>query len=136
LRRYKVPVREFFATRKLYLTGCLLSDVAENAVSFSNFRHVSNVRVIPKPLCSLTETDFGMARRQRMPYEDSLISELARTFDQPDPRVSVDPCSRTLTEAEVTCDAVCGCARHVPNAWLGRPPPTLNSKWDCSTTIV
>ena len=27
------------------------------------------VCVTPKPLCSLTETDYGVARRQRMPYE-------------------------------------------------------------------
>jgi hypothetical protein len=59
------------------------------------------VCVTPKPLCSLTETDFGMARRQRMPYENPLISEFARCFGQPDLRLSVDPSSKTITEAEV-----------------------------------
>jgi len=60
----------------------------------------------PKPLCSLTETDYGMARRQRMPYEDSLISEFARYFGQPDLRLSVDASSKTITGVEVARDAV------------------------------
>jgi hypothetical protein len=34
----------------------------------------------PKPLCSLTEADYGVARRQRMPYDNPLISEFARYF--------------------------------------------------------
>ncbi len=77
------------------------------------------VCVTPKPLCSLTETDFGMARRQRMPYENPLISEFARCFGQPDLRLSVDPSSKTITEAEVIRDAVCGCARFVAERLVG-----------------
>jgi hypothetical protein len=92
---------------------------------YSCFRRASTMCVTPKPLCAMTETDFGMARWQRMPHEDPLISELARTFGQPDLRLSVDPRSRALTEAEVTREAV-----------SGFPPLTLNSKRDCSTTIV
>jgi hypothetical protein len=77
------------------------------------------VCVTPKPLCSLTEIDFGMARRQRMPYEDPLISEFARYFGQPNLRLSVDPDSRTITEVDVTRDAVCGCARYVAERLVG-----------------
>ena len=73
----------------------------------------------PKPLCSLTEADFGMGRRQRMPYEDPLISEFARYFGQPDLQLSVDPRSRKITGAEVTRDAVCGCARYVAEHLVG-----------------
>ncbi len=77
------------------------------------------VCVTPKPLCSLTEIDFGMARRQRMPYENPLISEFARYFGQPNLRLSVDPDSRTITEVDVTRDAVCGCARYVAERLVG-----------------
>ena len=77
------------------------------------------VCVTPKPLCSLTETDYGMARRQRIPYENPLISEFARYFGQPNLQLTVDPDSRTITAAEVTRDAVCGCARFVAERLVG-----------------
>jgi len=73
----------------------------------------------PKPLCSLTETDYGVTRRQRMPYENPLISEFARYFGQPNLQLSVDPDTRTITGAEVTRDAVCGCARFVAERLVG-----------------
>ena len=77
------------------------------------------VCVTPKPLCSLTETDYGMARRQRMPYDDPLISEFARYFGQPNLQIAVDPQSKTITETQVTRDAVCGCARFVAERLIG-----------------
>jgi len=77
------------------------------------------VCVTPKPLCSLTETDYGMARRQRIPYENPLISEFARYFGQPNLRLSVDPDSKTITGVEVARDAVCGCARFVAERLVG-----------------
>jgi len=73
----------------------------------------------PKPLCSLTETDYGVARRQRMPYDDPLISEFARYFGQPNLRLTVDPETKTITEAVVARDAVCGCARFVAERLVG-----------------
>jgi hypothetical protein len=73
----------------------------------------------PKPLCSLTETDYGVALRQRMPYEDPLISEFARHFGQPDLQLTVDDRSRKITGAHVTRDAVCGCARYVAEHLVG-----------------
>ena len=75
--------------------------------------------VTPKPLCSLTETDYGVARRQRMPYEDPLISEFARWFGKPDLRLTVDPDSKKITAASVSRDAVCGCARYVAERLVG-----------------
>ena len=73
----------------------------------------------PKPLCSLTEHDFGMARRQRMPYDDPLISEFARYFGQPNLQITVDPHSKTITDTQVMRDAVCGCARYVAERLIG-----------------
>ncbi|MBU1880046.1 MAG: DUF166 domain-containing protein, partial [Chloroflexi bacterium] len=75
--------------------------------------------VIPKPLCSLTETQYGLARRQDIVYDNALIAEFARYFGRPELRITVDPDTRTITEAEVARDAVCGCARHVAQGLVG-----------------
>jgi hypothetical protein len=69
--------------------------------------------VMPKPLCSLTETHYSIGRRQRIEYNDPLIAEFARHFGQPDLHITVDPISRRITSAEVLRDSVCGCARYV-----------------------
>jgi len=73
----------------------------------------------PKPLCSLTETDFGVTRRERLTYDSPLISAFARYFGQPELKITVDPKSRTIASAEVRRDAVCGCARHVAENLVG-----------------
>jgi hypothetical protein len=73
----------------------------------------------PKPLCSLTKTDFGMTRRQRLPYNSPLIAEFARYFGQPEFSITVDPKSRLITAVEVKRDAVCGCARYVAQKLIG-----------------
>lgn len=73
----------------------------------------------PKPLCSLTETHYSIAHRQRIEYDDPLIAEFARYFSQPDLHITVDPESRCITSAEVLCDAVCGCARYVAQRLVG-----------------
>ena len=67
----------------------------------------------PKPLCSLTEDDFGVTRRQRIAYDHPLIREFARYFGQPEFEIEVDPETRQITAARVRRDAVCGCARYV-----------------------
>ena len=77
------------------------------------------VGVTPKPLCSLTETHYSIARRQRIEYDDPLIAEFARHFGQPDLRITVDPESRLITSAEVLRDAVCGCARYTAERLVG-----------------
>lgn len=73
----------------------------------------------PKPLCSLTELDYKVTRRERETYESEVISEFARHFGQPNIRLSVDDVTRTVTGAEVQRDAVCGCARHVAGKLIG-----------------
>jgi len=75
--------------------------------------------VTPKPLCSLTETHFGVRRGEREPYQDALISEFARRFGKPDLLLSIDPSTHTITAAEVRRDSVCGCARFVAEGLVG-----------------
>jgi hypothetical protein len=73
----------------------------------------------PKPLCSLTEQDYGVTRRQRNAYQNPQISEFARYFGQPELKITVDPESGTILAAEVQRDAVCGCARFVAERLVG-----------------
>jgi hypothetical protein len=73
----------------------------------------------PKPLCSLTEHDFMVTRRERETYDSPIIAEFARYFGQPDIRVTVDEATRTIVTAEVRRDAVCGCARAVAEKLIG-----------------
>lgn len=75
--------------------------------------------VTPKPLCSLTETDYATGRRQRVAYDDPLIAEFARYFGRPELRLAVDPDTRQITGAGVGRDAVCGCARYVAERLVG-----------------
>ncbi len=79
--------------------------------------------VTPKPLCSLTESEYriGRGRHQRIEYDDPLIAEFARHFGQPELRITVDPETRQISAAEVGRDAVCGCARYVAERLLGVP---------------
>jgi len=73
----------------------------------------------PKPLCSLTEHDYKITRRDREAYDSPIISEFARYFGQPDIRLTVDEESHTIAAAEVQRDAVCGCARFVAEKLVG-----------------
>jgi hypothetical protein len=73
----------------------------------------------PKPLCSLTQTHYSIARRQKMEYSDPLISEFARYFGQPELRIAVDPETRRIVSTQVQRDAVCGCARYVSGGLVG-----------------
>ncbi len=77
------------------------------------------VCVTPKPLCSLTEHDFGVTRRERIVYESPLIAEFARYFGQPELEIEVDPDTRVIIVARVKRDAVCGCARFVAEGLIG-----------------
>ena len=75
--------------------------------------------VTPKPLCSLTDTHFGVRRGVREPYDDALISEFAGLFGRPALRLAVDPSTRVITGVEVLRDAVCGSARFVAEKLVG-----------------
>lgn len=73
----------------------------------------------PKPLCSLTDHEFGVTRRERLPYDSPYIREFTRYFGQPELEITVDPETRKITSAEVRRDAVCGCARYVAQGLVG-----------------
>lgn len=73
----------------------------------------------PKPLCSLTEHDYGVTRRKRISYENEIIAEFAHLFGQPEFNINVNPNSCKITSIEVKRDAVCGCARYVAQNLIG-----------------
>ena len=75
--------------------------------------------VTPKPLCSLTESTYGVTRYETASYDNPLIAEFARYFGQPELSLEIDPESRTITSAEVVRDAVCGCARYAAEGLIG-----------------
>jgi hypothetical protein len=82
----------------------------------------------PKPLCSLTEHDYGVTRRERQSYNHPLISEFARFFGQPDITLTIDPETRTIIAAEVKRDAVCGAARYVAEKIIGASADEVEEK--------
>jgi hypothetical protein len=78
----------------------------------------------PKPLCTLTETRYSVARRQEIDLGSesegaALIAEFARYFGRPELDLTVDPEAGTIVSAQVRRDAVCGCARHVAEGLVG-----------------
>jgi hypothetical protein len=73
----------------------------------------------PKPLCSLTEHDYKVTRRERIPYDSPEISEFAKYFGQPDVDITVDPNTLNIKSIEVKRDAVCGCIRYVAQGLVG-----------------
>jgi len=84
--------------------------------------------VTPKPLCSLTEYDYGITRKDRVAYVDSNISEFAKLFGKPELKVQVDSDSRIITSAQVKRDAVCGCARYVAEGIIGLSADEVEEK--------
>src|SRR3989337_1923276 len=64
--------------------------------------------VTPKPLCSLTETHYGVRRGEREPYQDALIAEFARRFGKPELLLSVDPSTRTIPDVQGQGDSASG----------------------------
>lgn len=82
----------------------------------------------PKPLCSLTETDYGVTRRQRLTYNSPLISEFARHFGQPHLELEIDPTRRVVVRAHLKRDAVCGCARYVAEHLIEVPVDEVAEK--------
>lgn len=73
----------------------------------------------PKPLCSLTEFDYGVTRRERQSYTSPLITEFAHYFGQPSIKLTIDEDSQVVTAVEMRRDAVCGCVRFVAQGLLG-----------------
>jgi len=89
---------------------------------------INVVCVTPKPLCSLTEHDYGVALKQRIPYDNSQIREFARYFGKPELQITVDPQTRRIVETAVIRDAVCGCTRFVAEQLIGVPVDEAEAK--------
>lgn len=73
----------------------------------------------PKPLCSLTERDYKITRKDRETYQSEIITEFTRHFGQPDICLDIDEKTATIKSTEVKVDAVCGCARYVADKLVG-----------------
>lgn len=73
----------------------------------------------PKPLCSLTEKDYKVTRKERVPYESSEIREFAKYFGQPKLEIQVDKETGIIQDARTVTDAVCGCTRYVASEIIG-----------------
>lgn len=82
----------------------------------------------PKPLCSLTQSDYKITRRERQSYNCREISEFARYFGQPKLDIVVDPETRTIQSARVEVDAVCGCTRYVAERIIGLSADEVEEK--------
>lgn len=82
----------------------------------------------PKPLCSLTETDFGVSRSQRLQHGSTWIAEFARYFGQPDIHLEMDEQTGRVASATVRRDAVCGCARYVAERLAGLDAAEVEEK--------
>jgi hypothetical protein len=89
---------------------------------------INVICVTPKPLCSLTEYDYGITRKDRVAYEDTFVSEFARFFGKPELNIVVNPDSRKITSAQVERDAVCGCARFVADGIIGLSADEVEEK--------
>jgi len=75
--------------------------------------------VTPKPLCSLTESHYGLRRGESEPYDDALIAQFARWFGKPDLKLSIDRSTRIVTSVEVLRDSFCGAARFTAEGLVG-----------------
>ncbi|TFG48740.1 MAG: hypothetical protein E4H33_03615 [Anaerolineales bacterium] len=97
----------------------------------------------PRPLCSLTESDFGVTRRDRIKFESPEIALFARYFGKPDLHIVVDEKTNTIRSAEVLRDAVCGNTRHVAEQIIGlstdevlEKASLLHKHFPCLTTMT
>jgi hypothetical protein len=72
--------------------------------------------VFPKPFCSLTETTYNQ-KPLVTPYDIELVREFARYYGRPEFNIVVE--DGRISEAEITRDAACGCARAVADGLVG-----------------
>ncbi len=73
----------------------------------------------PKPLCSLTETHYGVTLRQKEEHNSPLIAEFAQHFGKPELELTIDEQAHKITTVEVKRDAVCGCAHFTAEGLVG-----------------
>lgn len=82
----------------------------------------------PKPLCSLTETEYWLTRREKVSYHSEHIAEFARRFGRPAFKITADRKGGTIQTIEVQRDAVCGCARFAAEGLAGLPVDEAGEK--------
>ncbi len=106
-------------------------------------KDIDVVCAMPRPLCSLTESDYGVTRQDRIKFESPEIAEFALYFGKPNLKIEVDKESRTIKSAEVIRDAVCGNTRHVASQLIGLPTSDvldkaslLHKHFPCLTTMT
>ncbi len=106
-------------------------------------KDIDVVCATPRPLCSLTESDFGVTRYDRIKFESNEIAAFARYFGKPDLKIVVDKESSTIKSAEVIRDAVCGNTRHVAQQIIGlstdevlEKASLLHKHFPCLTTMT
>ncbi len=98
---------------------------------------------MPRPLCSLTENDYGVTRYERIAFDSPEIAAFARLFGKPDLKIEVDENTQTIRSAVVVRDAVCGNTRHVAEKIVGLPTSQvldkaglLHKHFPCLTTMT
>jgi hypothetical protein len=72
--------------------------------------------VFPKPFCSLTETTYNH-KPLVTTYDIELVREFARYYGRPEFTIAVE--DGRITDAQITRDAACGCARSVAVGLVG-----------------
>ncbi len=97
----------------------------------------------PRPLCSLTEYDYGVTRQDRIKFDSPEIAAFAGHFGKPDLKIEVDWNTQTIKSIEVIRDAVCGNTRHVAGQLIGLPTDQvldkaglLHKHYPCLTTMT
>ena len=97
----------------------------------------------PRPLCSLTERDYGVTRWERIHFDSPEIAAFARHFGKPDLKIEIDENTKTIRSAEVIREAVCGNTRHVAEQIIGLPTDQvldkaglLHKHFPCLTTMT
>jgi len=106
-------------------------------------KDIDVVCATPRPLCSLTESDFGVTRQDRIKFESPEIAAFASHFGKPDLKIVVDRETNTIQSADVIRDAVCGNTRHVAQQIIGLSTDKVMDKasllhkhFPCLTTMT
>jgi thymidylate synthase len=89
----------------------------------------------PKPLCSLTETEYQVTRREKGTVDHPLIAEFARYFGRPAFDITLDPVTRRVTgHAPAGMPSVAAPAMS-QSGWWGSLLTRPNSRPGCCTII-
>jgi hypothetical protein len=90
----------------------------------------------PKPLCSLTDTDYGVSHRQKERYDNPLIAELLTTLGSPNSRSAST--QKTARSARLKCNVMQSAAALATwrKGWWASQWMKPRKKPGCSTTTT